>query len=412
MKKTVVYFSSCGLDGAGAPTPFLLQELPWLLSRFDRVVLCDRSGVAELTAPAPLRVDVSRPAAGGLRAWLKAPFYREFWRELARLRRNGRLTPVNAGKLLLFTVRGFRMHYRAETMLGNDEQTTLYSFWMSYDGFAAALCKRKHPAMRAVARGHAFDIDTARNPMNPYLMKRFMARTLDGLYPISGDARTKLLACADVPAGKLHVLGMGSSGAQAAQRFPAPLYEGGVLRIVSCSALTALKQVPVLIDALAGWQGGPLYWTHIGGGPEEAYVRAYAKQKLSGKPELRYQITGTVPKEQVQLIYAEHPFDAFVNVSRSEGVPVSVMEAMRAGLPVIAPALGGIPELVDGAVGRLYPPEGGADAVRGALAWLAGLPRGEAEALRAASQARWNERCRSDTLLETLFPAAEGTDEA
>ena len=89
------------------------------------------------------------------------------------------------------------------------------------------------------------------------------------------------------------------------------------------------------------------------------------------------------------------------------------MEAMRAGIPVIAPAVGGIPELVDDRIGRLYSPEGGAEAVLAALTALAGLPRKEAEALRAAAQSRWNERCRSDLLLARLFPeAAKGGDEA
>ncbi len=406
MSKTLVYFSTCGLTDAGAPTPFLLQELPWLLARFDRVALCDHTGVAELTEPAPECVRVSRPALGGLRAWLRAPFYPELWRELARLKKDGMLSPVHAAKLLIFTVRGFRMRYWAETLFRKGEQTTLYSLWMSYDGFAAALCRRGHPDMRAVARGHAFDIDRTRNPMNPYLMKRFLAKTLDGLYPIGADARRKLLDCAPVPEGKLRVLGLGSSGGEATARLPAPFYGDGVLRVVSCSSLVAVKQVPLLIDALAGWKGAPVRWTHVGGGPEEAFVRAYAAQKLGGLSGVTYQITGTVPKEQVQLIYAEQAFDAFVNVSRSEGVPVSVMEAMRAGLPVVAPDIGGLPELVDGENGRLYPPEGGAEAVREALAWLAGLPRERAEALRAASQARWNERCRSDRLLEMLFPEA------
>ncbi len=110
----------------------------------------------------------------------------------------------------------------------------------------------------------------------------------------------------------------------------------------------------------------------------------------------------------MQAIYASRPFDAFINVSRSEGVPVSILEAMRAGLTVIAPRVGGIPELVDGQIGRLYAPEGGAEAVREALGWLAGLSRAEAETLRAAAQARWNERCRSDALLAKLFPEVAG----
>ena len=79
---------------------------------------------------------------------------------------------------------------------------------------------------------------------------------------------------------------------------------------------------------------------------------------------------------------------------------------MRAGLPTVAPAVGGIPELVDGATGVLYPPDGGADAVLQALLTVEGLPRAKAQAMRQAAQARWNERFRIERLLWQLFPEA------
>ena len=404
MKRTVVYLSSCALDGAGKPDPFLLQELPWLLAHFDRVVLCSYYGVAELTEPRPQQIRVFRPALGELRAKLTAPLSVAFWRELAHLRRDGMLTPTNAAKLLLFAVRGRMLANWTRAMLRRDEQTTLYAFWMSYEGYAAALCRRGHPTLRAIARGHAFDIDRERNPMNPYLMKRFMGEALDGIYPISGDAKARLAACMALPEGKVRVAGMGSGGDTVPERFPAPYYVDGVFRIVSCAALIAIKQVPLLIDALALWQGGRVRWTHIGGGAEEQAVRAYAAQRLGGNVGIEYELIGTVPREHVERIYAAQPFDVFVNTSRSEGTPVSIMEAMRAGLPVVAPAVGGIPELVDDAVGRLYPPEGGAEAVLQALSRIAQQTREQAEATRAAVQARWVEQCRSSTLLAQLFP--------
>jgi len=185
------------------------------------------------------------------------------------------------------------------------------------------------------------------------------------------------------------------------------MYADGIFRIVSCAAVIAIKQVPVLIDALAMWQGGRVRWTHIGGGADEKAVRTYAAEKLGALHQIEFEITGAVARERVQRIYAVQPFDVFVNTSRSEGVPVSIMEAMRAGLPVVAPAVGGIPELVDDVTGRVYAPEGGAQAVLDALLQIASLSPEAAEAMRAASQARWNERCRSDMLLETLFPEAK-----
>ena len=409
MSETLIYLSSCAVDAQGRPGAFLVQELPGLLARFDRVAMVSYFGVAELTQPRPERVTLRRPALAGLRAVLRAPFQRLLWQELSHLRREGRLTPVNAGKLLLFTMRGLKLAGWAETLLRPGEGTTLYSFWMSYDGFAAALCKRRHPGVRAIARGHHFDINPEVNPMNPYLMKRFIGDTLDALYPISQDALAHILACDPrVPPEKLHTVMLGSPGAEAGKRFPAPLYQDGVLRIVSCSTVIERKQLPVIIDALAQWQGGRVRWLHIGGGPDEPTVRAYAAQMLETRRDIEFEITGRVEREQVERYYAVQPFDVFVNTSKSEGVPVSIMEAMRAGILTIAPRINGIPELVDETVGRLYAPEGGAAALREALAAIAALPRETAEAMRAAAQARWNERCRGERLLQTLFPPHPG----
>jgi L-malate glycosyltransferase len=48
-------------------------------------------------------------------------------------------------------------------------------------------------------------------------------------------------------------------------------------------------------------------------------------------------------------------FDIYVNSSVSEGISLTILEAMAAGLPVIATAVGGTPEVVDRTCGRLVP---------------------------------------------------------
>ncbi len=76
--------------------------------------------------------------------------------------------------------------------------------------------------------------------------------------------------------------------------------------------------------------------------------------------------------------------DIFVLPSRSEAFPNAVMEAMASGLPIVATAVGGVPELIaDGETGRLVP-AGSTTALAQALIDMLDQPAQAAELGRAA----------------------------
>ncbi len=104
----------------------------------------------------------------------------------------------------------------------------------------------------------------------------------------------------------------------------------------------------------------------IGDGADRSALEAHVAGRGLGD---RVAILGQLPTEEVAARLQRT--DVFCLPSLTEGIPVSIMEAMASGVPVIATAVGGIPELVDQRSGMLIPagqPTQLADAIEALLA--------------------------------------------
>lgn len=94
--------------------------------------------------------------------------------------------------------------------------------------------------------------------------------------------------------------------------------------------------------------------------------------------------------------------DVFVLPSHAEGLPISMLEAMGAGLPVVVSRVGGIPSVVEDGVHGLIVPPGEVEPLRRALSELAGDPRKRAEMAQACRQ-RIVDRFDIERTAETLL---------
>ena len=122
----------------------------------------------------------------------------------------------------------------------------------------------------------------------------------------------------------------------------------GTVRLVCVARFSPQKSQALLVRALEGVDE-PWHLTFIGDGPLEDEVRRMvADRGLNG----RVDFLGA--RDDVDSILARSHI--FVLPSNWEGFPLTILEAMRAGLPVIASDVGGVREaVVDGATGYLIP---------------------------------------------------------
>lgn len=124
----------------------------------------------------------------------------------------------------------------------------------------------------------------------------------------------------------------------------------GCFRIVSCSTVNANKRVLFMLEAFSATTS-PIEWTHIGIGPD--FEALLEKAHKSTNPLLKVTIKGRLSNNEVFDYYLNHPVDCFINLSQSEGIPVSIMEAISCDIPVIATNVGSTSEIMTKETGVL-----------------------------------------------------------
>jgi len=122
-----------------------------------------------------------------------------------------------------------------------------------------------------------------------------------------------------------------------------------IFRILSVAFIDPVKRLHLLVEALK-YIDFELEWTHIGGGSVENKIKELSASLPSN---VRTNFLGNAPSKEVIKYYKSNPVDLFINTSETEAINVSVQEAVSFGVPIIAPAVGGLPEIVDNSMGYL-----------------------------------------------------------
>ena len=123
--------------------------------------------------------------------------------------------------------------------------------------------------------------------------------------------------------------------------------------VVSCSNIIKLKRLDILIEALTELSDLKIRWIHFGDGSLMNEIIQLADSKIGSSLYTSYEFKGRVSKQEIYDFYASNRVDLFVNCSEVEGIPVSAMEAMMYGIPVVARDVGGLSELISDKCGLL-----------------------------------------------------------
>ena len=138
-------------------------------------------------------------------------------------------------------------------------------------------------------------------------------------------------------------------------------------RLLFIGRLAGVKGVPILFEALQAIVGDfpDVRLKLIGDGPERRDLEREVSKRGIGD---RVEFAGY--RSQSEVAEALHETDILVLPSFAEGLPVVLMEAMAARVPVITSRIAGIPELVEHGHSGLLVPPGDVDALAAAISQL------------------------------------------
>jgi glycosyltransferase involved in cell wall biosynthesis len=219
------------------------------------------------------------------------------------------------------------------------------------------------------------------------LIERVLDRVTDAPITVSTALRDDLAALKVSRADKIRVVPLGLD----LQRFTRP-HPRGALRAADgipeaaplvgiVGRLVPIKDVETFLAAAARVQAAreDTRFAVIGDGESRAALEAKAAELGIG-PAVRFHGWRT----DLEAVYAD--LDVVVNSSRNEGTPVALIEALAAGRPVVATAVGGTPDLLAGGAHGALVPAGSPEALAAAILDVFGNPaesRRRAEAGRA-----------------------------
>jgi glycosyltransferase involved in cell wall biosynthesis len=173
-----------------------------------------------------------------------------------------------------------------------------------------------------------------------------------------------------------------------------PYMKSDILRIVSCSNLVPVKRVELIVKTLV-FLKIPATWVHFGDGPEMGEIKTLIEQLPD---HVKVALKGAVGHDELMNYFRTTSIDLFLNVSSSEGVPVSVMEAMSFGIPVIATNVGGTSEIVSDKTGLMIEADFSCEELAAEIEAL--IQRGDFSNLRSASREEWEKK----SMAQNVYP--------
>lgn len=224
------------------------------------------------------------------------------------------------------------------------QDTIIYTYWYEQQAMSLTILKAQGKLpFKWVSRAHGWDVDKSQRPDNIIPFRYWMLKHKpDRLVSISSFGKQifekEYGAKAEVSRLGTHDLGIAKLNLDA-----------NTLKIVSISTIIPLKRVELIVKVLSACKVN-IAWTHFGDGPLMDSIPWGALPN-----HVSIVKKGHLKHEELLAELKETGFDLMLHFSELEGIPVSIMECMSLGIPVMACDAGGVKEILNNNNGWLLP---------------------------------------------------------
>jgi glycosyltransferase involved in cell wall biosynthesis len=287
----------------------------------------------------------------------------------------------------------------------NSYSLLAYSFWF-YDCIYLAWMRKKGWISKAVSRAHSGDLyEDHISIRNKILFRNFQFKNIDKIFPVS-NMGTKYLQDRYLNfKNKIETIYLGS-----ADNGLNPFNTDTVFTIVSCASFRHHKRIHKIAEMLQ-FVDFPLRWFHIGDerlNSEDPKIEEYKinKEKLKENNKIEYAPLGSMSNDEIFNFYKSQSVNLFISLSAIEGIPVSIMEAISFGIPILSTDVGGCKEIVAEETGILIPLETEMNEVANIITEFKDSFKNTAE-FRKGVRTYWEEHFDAEKNYKSLFKQIE-----
>ncbi len=317
----------------GKQETFIENEITLLAEAFDQIIVLPKNtpGTARTMPP---NCSLGRPYGATSATTGK----RLLWKEWLRVKGH-----VGKSKVAYRSWQGINKRLTQIKTSTNDiaGEIIYYSYWLDEGAMASAHLGQRD-GRTSISRAHGWDVYPVRHPYDYLPFRTFLANSELTVCPISNHGMSALRGQGF---SNLNLFYLGTRSPKTIKRSQTEQNQVNKI-LVSVSSIIDLKRVERIAQIFvqlrksdSQWQ-----WHHFGDGPLEGQLR----QWLQTQEAENYHLHGRQLNEAVRdWLNTNHDIALFINQSTTEGLPVSMMEAMSYGIPCVGTNVGGVSEIID-----------------------------------------------------------------